>query len=198
MIRLKALLGKAFGMAGLRFSGFVAVLNLACGRADETGVLCDALSPALVRFYLGVDLRAAEIGEARQRWELLGGEMQFLEGDAARIGRMQSLPIIDLIFIRHQNYWHAPLVWESILRDAWARLRNGGYMVCTSYFDEEHALLLASMRQMEARLCINLRHGASRELPDCEGKSVDRWVAVWRKMEGAKNHCEEARLWIGK
>ncbi|MDP4996259.1 MAG: hypothetical protein NWQ16_08575, partial [Akkermansiaceae bacterium] len=39
MGRLGVLLGEVFALAGVGFSGKLAVLNLACGRADETGVL---------------------------------------------------------------------------------------------------------------------------------------------------------------
>ena len=177
--RLGALLGEAFQLAELRFSGKLAVLNLACGRADETGVLAAAVAPAEIGFYLGMDLRGDAIEDAKKRWELPGGEIDFREGNAAMIGRMEGLPEFDIVFIRHQNYWHEPMVWESILDEALAALKDGGVLVCTSYFDLEHELLSASMRERGATLLANLRNAFSRDLPDAEGKSVDRWVAVW-------------------
>ncbi|MDP4995813.1 MAG: class I SAM-dependent methyltransferase, partial [Akkermansiaceae bacterium] len=158
-----------------------AVLNLACGRADETGVLAEAVAPAQVGFYLGMDLRADAIAEAKKRWELPGGEIEFREGNAAMIGRMEGLPEFDLVFIRHQNYWHEPMVWEGILDEALAALKDGGKLVCTSYFDLEHELFTASMRTRGARQLANVRNASSRALPDAEGKSVDRWVGVWGK-----------------
>jgi len=181
--RLGVLLREAFALAETGFSGKVAVLNLACGRADETGVLAAALQPAEIGFYLGMDLRGEAIAEAKQRWELPGGEVDFREGNAAMIGRMEGLPEFDLIFIRHQNYWHEPMVWEGILDEALAALKEGGYFVCTSYFDLEHEIILASMRERGARLLANVRHAFSRALPDAAGKSVDRWLAVWGKDE---------------
>ena len=180
--RLEVLLEEVFTLAGLRFSGKVAVLNLACGRADETGVLAAALAPAEIGFYLGMDLRADAIADAKKRWELPGGEIDFREGNAAMIGRMEDLPEFDLIFIRHQNYWHEPMVWEGILDESLAALKDDGYLVCTSYFDMEHDLLLASLREKGAKLLANVRHPFSRELPDADGKSVDRWVAVFQKV----------------
>lgn len=179
--RLSLLLKEAFALAGLLFSGRLAVLNLACGRADETGVLANALAPAEIAFYLGMDLRTDAIAEAKKRWELPGGEIDFREGNAAMIGRMEALPKFDLIFIRHQNYWNEPMVWEGILDEALAAMKGGGYLVCTSYFDLEHELLLASIREKGAAVLANVRHPLSRELPDAEGKSVDRWIAVFRK-----------------
>ncbi len=179
--RLAELLGEVFALAGLRFSGKLAVLNLACGRADETGALAAALTPAEIGFYLGMDLRADAIAEAKRRWELPGGEIDFREGNAAMIGRMEGLPEFDMVFIRHQNYWHEPMVWEGILDEALAALKEGGHLVCTSYFDMEHELFAASMRARGAELLANVRHAFSRELPDAEGKSVDRRVAVWGK-----------------
>ena len=180
--RLEVLLKEVFALAKVRFTGKVAVLNLACGRADETGVLAAALAPAEIGFYLGMDLRADAIADAKKRWELPGGEIDFREGNAAMIGRMEDLPEFDLIFIRHQNYWHEPMVWEGILDESLAALKDDGYLVCTSYFDMEHDLLLASLREKGAKLLANVRHPFSRELPDADGKSVDRWVAVFQKV----------------
>ncbi|MFD2255331.1 hypothetical protein ACFSSA_01465 [Luteolibacter algae] len=179
--RLGALLKHAFTTAGLRFSGRLSILNLACGRADETGVLSTAIAPAECGFYLGMDLRADAVAEARRRWELVDGEIDFREGNAAMIGRMKLLPKFDLIFIRHQNYWHEPMVWEGIIDEALAALDDSGVLVCTSYFDLEHELLVASLRTRGAQILVNLRHPFSRELPDAEGKSVDRWVAIFKK-----------------
>lgn len=177
--RLGVLLGEVFALAGVGFTGRLAVLNLACGRADETGVLAGALSPAQVGFYLGIDLRADAIAEAKKRWELPGGEIDFREGNAAMIGRMDELPRFDLVFIRHQNYWHEPMVWEGIIDEALAALKDRGRLVITSYFDMEHDMFVASMRARGARMLANVRNTNSRDLPDGEGKSVDRWVGVW-------------------
>ncbi len=179
--RLLVALREVFALGGLRFSGKAAVLNLACGRADESGALAAALAPAEIEFYLGMDLRADAISEALKRWDLPGGEIDFREGNAAMIGRMEGLPDYDLVFIRHQNYWHEPMVWEGILDEALAALKESGHLVCTSYFDLEHELLVASMRARGARVLANVRHAASRPLPDAEGKSVDRWIAVFGK-----------------
>lgn len=179
--RLGVLLGEVFAVAGVSFSGRLAVLNLACGRADETGVLVRALEPAEVGFYLGVDLRGEAVAEARARWELPEGEVEFCEGNAAMVGRVGGVGEFDLVFIRHQNYWHEPMVWEGILAEALAVLRCGGKLVCTSYFDLEHELFVASMRERGARRLASVRHAASRALPDGVGKSVDRWMGVWEK-----------------
>lgn len=179
--RLGILFKDAFLNAGMEFHDQISVLNLACGRADETGVLAAALVPSKISFYIGLDLRADAIAEARQRWELKEGEIEFREGNAAMLGKMKELPEFDVIFIRHQNYWHDPMVWEGILDEANAILKNHGYLICTSYFDLEHELFLASMRERGAKLMVNLRHSQSRELTDAEGKSVDRWIAIWQK-----------------
>lgn len=179
--RLGVLLKEVFALAGVKFFGKLAVLNLACGRADETGALAAALAPAEIAFYLGMDLRSDAIAEARLRWELPGGEIDFREGNAAMIGRMEALPEFDIVFIRHQNYWHEPMVWEGILDEAPPSLSAARALICTSYFDLEHEFLAASMRERGARPLANLRNPASRPLADAEGKSVDRWVGVWGK-----------------
>jgi SAM-dependent methyltransferase len=179
--RLGVLLKDAFLAAEIRLDPKVSLLNLACGRADETGVLAEALLPAEITFYLGIDLRADAIQEASRRWKSRHGEIRFMEGNAAMLGKMKTLPEFDFIFIRHQNYWHEPMVWEGILDEAIAALKPDGYLACTSYFDLEHDLFMASMRERDARLVLNLRNPDSRSLPDAEGKSVDRWIGIWKK-----------------
>ena len=178
------MLKHSFSDAGICFKGKISVLNLACGRADESGVLVEALAPAEVHFYLGIDLRADAIQEARRRWISKTCEIHFMEGNAAMLGRMKTLPEFDLIFVRHQNYWHEPMVWEGILDEAMSALRPDGYLVCTSYFDLEHDLFMASMRERGTKLRLNVRNRESRELTDAEGKSVDRWLGIWSKAEG--------------
>jgi len=184
--RLGELLGRLFSAAGVSFPSRISILNLACGRADETGVLIDTVKPAETTFYLGMDLRADAIDEAARRWDLLHGEIEFREGNAAMVGRMKGLPKFDLIFIRHQNYWHEPMVWEGILDEALSALEPDGYLMCTSYFDLEHELFLASMRERGVRQLANMRHPESRDLADAEGKSVDRWAAVFSRGEAGK------------
>lgn len=179
--KLGVILKDAFEAAQLRFEDKISVLNLACGRADETGVLAEALAPADVGFYLGIDLRADAIQEAARRWKSEKAEIHFIEGNAAMLGRMKTLPAFDLIFVRHQNYWHEPMVWEGILDEAIAAMKPNGYLACTSYFDLEHDLFVASMRAREINLLLNVRNNRSRKLPDAEGKSVDRWIGIWRK-----------------
>jgi hypothetical protein len=106
-----------------------------------------------------------------------------MEGNAAMVGRMKTLPEFDLIFLRHQNYWYEPMVWEGILDEAMSAMKPNGYLVCTSYFDLEHDLFMASMRERGANLLINVRNHQSRLLHDTEGKSVDRWLGIWSKAE---------------
>ena len=181
--RLGVMLKDSFSDAEICFQGKISILNLACGRADETGVLVKSLAPAVVGFYLGIDLRGDAIEEASRRWKSTTCEIHFMEGNAAMVGRMKSLPEFDLIFLRHQNYWHEPMVWEGILDEAMSAMKPNGYLVCTSYFDLEHNLFMASMRERGANLLVNVRNHQSRLLLDAEGKSVDRWLGIWSKVE---------------
>lgn len=151
------------------------VLNLACGRADETGALAKALAPMKIDAYLGIDLRPDTIAEAKRRWILTEGEIEFRCGDAQSILPGEA----DLVFIRHQNYWHDPVAWDRLLDKARAALKPAGVLVCTSYFDREHELLLAAMATRGVRPLVNVRHPESRPLPDAPGKSVDRWLAIF-------------------
>lgn len=177
--RLQVLLRAAFAAADFIPVGPLAVLNLACGRADETGALAAALAPARIGFYLGLDLRPDAIAEATARWALPGGEIAFRRGDAAATDRLRELPPFDLVFIRHQNYWHDPAVWDRLLENALKSLKPGGLLACTSYFDREHELLKAALKTRGARLAVDLRHPHSRPLTDAAGKSVDRHLAMF-------------------
>ena len=163
----------------------VAILNLACGRADETGVLLAAAAPvATRRSYLGIDLRPVEIAEARHRWipaAAPGDEIDFRCGDASRTDRMRLLPAADLVFIRHQNFWSDVGVWTRLFRHAIDQLKPDGLFLITSYFDREHELANACLVQLGLRKTVELAHPGSRPLEDAPGKSVDRRLAAFRK-----------------
>ena len=181
--RLGALLGLGLRAAGWEAPAKPAVLNLACGRADESGVLLAAVAPlAAELFYLGIDLRPPEIAEAKARWlpaAPAGWQLDFRAGDASRTDRMKQLPPFDFVFIRHQNYWHDPAVWEQLYRNALGALTRGGLLAITSYFDREHDLATACLLQCGALKRADLPHPHSRPLPDAPGKSVDRRLALF-------------------
>lgn len=181
--RLGALLTLGLRAAGWEAPVKPAVLNLACGRADESGVLLAAVAPlAADLFYLGIDLRPPEIAEAKARWlppAPPGWQLDFRAGDASRTDRMKQLPPFDFIFIRHQNYWHDPAVWGQLYRNALGALKPGGLLAITSYFDREHDLATACLLQCGALKRADLPHPHSRPLPDAPGKSVDRRLALF-------------------
>lgn len=188
--RLSARLRQAFAAVGFLQSGRVRVLNLACGRADETGALARALAPAEIGHYLGIDLRADAIEEAARRWSLPDGLIEFRSGDASLIDRMGLISDVDLIFIRHQNYWDDPVVWDRMLENGLKVVKADGLLVCTSYFDKEHDLLVASMKTRGAEVLWNVRDPESRELAEVPGKSVDRHLVVFRKSAA----CARGRI----
>lgn len=180
VIGLMQLLRDALSSLGFIQLEKLAVLNLACGRADETGAIAGALAPAKIGYYLGIDLRHDTIAEAAKRWELPDGEIEFRCGDASAIDKMMFLPKFDFIFIRHQNYWDDPMTWDRLLGNAFMALTAGGLLACTSYFDREHQLMKASLSTLGAELAWDVRHLGSRALSEASGKSVDRHLAVFR------------------
>jgi hypothetical protein len=184
--RLSVMLRQAFAAVGFLRGGRVRVLNLACGRADETGALARALAPAVIAHYLGIDLRADAVEEAARRWRLPGGLIEFRSGDAAMIHRMGLISDVDLIFIRHQNYWDAPAAWDRMLESGLKVLKADGLLVCTSYFDQEHELLVAALKTRGAEVLWNGRDPESRALAEVPGKSVDRHLVVFRKPESGE------------
>ena len=159
------------------------VWNLACGRADESGALAAAMRPMRIAHYMGVDLRGHCIREARTRWELPGGTTEFIEGDAAALPVGTGPQVPDIIFIRHQNYWHEPKVWDRIFTRALACLADDGILVCTSYFDREHELMRSAMRTLGAVQTVDFKNPESRPLHDAPGKSVDRHLAAFTKLQ---------------
>jgi SAM-dependent methyltransferase len=178
--RLSSRLRDAFSAVGFPNNRVVSVLNLACGRADETGALASALAPARIEAYLGIDLRPEAIAEAAKRWKLPGGFIEFRCGDASSIDRLGVGSGFDLIFIRHQNYWADPPVWDRLLENALKVLKPEGLIVCTSYFDREHELMIAALKTRGAEVLWNSRDLDSRALSDAPGKSVDRHLAMFR------------------
>lgn len=185
---------------GLRTAGWVppaqplAVLNLACGRADESGVLAEVFIPPGIAWYLGLDLRDDTLAEAASRWLLPGGIIQFRTADASLAHVFGGLPTLDLAIVRHQNYWHDAARWERMLGNALAALGPGGIIICTSYFDLEHRLMLSAMQDLGAVLAANLPHPASRPLDATPGKSVDRHLAIFRAGRGTLAPEKQAPL----
>jgi trans-aconitate methyltransferase len=185
--RLQVILRDALAILRFQPVGKIAVLNLACGRADETGALAAALAPAEIGHYVGIDLRSDTIAEATKRWGLPDGVIEFRIGDASSIDRMRELPEFDIIFIRHQNYWFDPVTWDRLLGNALDALAPEGLLACTSYFDGEHELLKASLATRGARVLWDVAHPGARPLTDAPGKSVDRRLAIFSQGTGKRH-----------
>lgn len=185
--RLGRLVREAFQLIRFSPDDPAMVLNLACGRADETGALFSSLAPGRIGFYLGIDLLPGDIAEAGARWKACEPGMQigFRTGDASKTDRMRQLPHFDLVFIRHQNFWHDGPQWDRLLENALNSLKPHGVLAFTSYFDREHTLALASLKTCGAELLANIRHTDSRPLDDAPGKSVDRHLAIVSRPSSA-------------
>ncbi|SHJ09988.1 Methyltransferase domain-containing protein [Rubritalea squalenifaciens DSM 18772] len=159
------------------------ILNLACGRADETGVLHRILSPCAAELtMIGVDIRDREIAEANLRWKSLqGAQAAFLVQDASKLHQVDELSQpFDVAFMRHQNFWNGDLTWHRIYDQALHSLKSEGLLIITSYFDREHFLALQAIQSLGAKLVHTIRNPHSRPLPDAPGKSVDRHIAIFK------------------
>lgn len=181
MVRLEALL-RGHVAPHLKAKAEARILDLACGRCDEAETLIkvvgDEAQADNVKL-IGADIRIREIRQARERTEKLGAE--FLIEDATQLSHHKQLgDDFDMVFLRHQNYWHGPEVWKKIFDNGLARLGDDGLMVITSYFDKEHQLALEALQKLGAEVVLSKRNEVSREL-DTQGKSVDRWLAVLKK-----------------
>lgn len=179
--RLRHLLRESLALLQIARPPAPRILNLACGRADETGVLLETLCDGgLAAHYLGLDLRAAEIAEATRRWKHAGeshGAIEFRVADASLAHHWPASEPFDFIFIRHQNYWDAPAVWDQIFRHALARLSATGLLIFTSYFEREHELAIAALKTQSAQLLLNLPHGSR---APCLMRREKPWTGAWR------------------
>jgi hypothetical protein len=185
MARLRGLLKEGL-QPHLKSVGDMRILNLACGRCDEAETLVsvgqDLASGGSVEM-VGADIRIREIRQAREQHAHLPAK--FLIEDATKIDQHKELgDDFNMVFLRHQNFWHGQELWKKIFDQGVAKLRPDGMLVITSYFDVEHKLALKALEALGMEVVSNKRNKASRSLSDAPGKSVDRWVAVLRRKQG--------------
>ena len=160
-------------------------LNLACGRADESGILKEILAPLTPSLQIfGVDIRSRELDIARNRWQSdPHTTYTFLYHDATKLHLISELDQqCDIIVMRHQNYWNGAITWQKIYDSALDRLRENGILLITSYFDQEHLQALQAIQQLGASLIITTQNPQSRILQEPPIKSVDRHIAIFKKI----------------
>lgn len=160
------------------------LLNLACGRSDETGLLSELFGhPFGEVHFTGIDIRAAEIDEAAARWSRgpeRQSQTQFLSLDATRLPLLREIPQpTHLAFFRHQNFWNGPRLWTALFDNALHQLHPAGLLIITSYFDKEHLLALEALKTLGAHLITTVRNPKSQPIRQTPGKSVDRHLAVY-------------------
>ena len=160
------------------------ILNLACGRSDETGLLAELFShPTGETKFTGIDIRAAELDEATARWTSRNNpklQANFLTLDATKLPLLREMPQpTHLVFFRHQNFWNGPQLWTTLFDHALHQLHSEGLLIITSYFDKEHMLALTAFESLGAHLLSTLKNPRSRDIPQTSGKSVDRHIAVF-------------------
>lgn len=186
MAKLRGLLRESLASQVAPATDGMRILNLACGRCDEAETLIQVgsqLSGGGPVQMVGADIRIREIRQARETHAHLPAE--FLIEDATQIDRHKELgDDFNLVFLRHQNFWHGQELWKKIFDQGIAKLRPDGKLVITSYFDVEHRLALRALEALGMEVISNRRNKASRALADAPGKSVDRWVAVLQRRQG--------------
>ncbi len=185
MAKLRGLLRESLAPQVAPATDGIRILNLACGRCDEAETLIQVGSELAAGGpvqMVGADIRIREIRQARETHAHLPAE--FLIEDATQIDRHKQLgDDFNLVFLRHQNFWHGQELWKKIFDQGIAKLRPDGKLVITSYFDVEHKLALRALEALGMEVISNRRNKASRALADAPGKSVDRWVAVLQRRK---------------
>ena len=182
MSKLKTLLQDSL-QPHLKPQSDMRILNLACGRCDEAETLIQVgseLTKGGDVEMIGADIRIREIRQARENHVNLPAK--FLIEDATKINEHKEMgDDFNMVFLRHQNFWHGQELWKKIFDQGIAKLRPDGMLVITSYFDVEHRLALRALESLGMEVVSNKRNKASRALADAPGKSVDRWVAVLKR-----------------
>ena len=163
------------------------ILNLACGRADETGVLAEVFGEGAGSLdIVGADIRTSEIEEANHRWNTKDDDdiqTRFHVEDGKRfLDAMSSNDCFDLTFMRHQNFWNDPVRWGRMFDGALRQLSDDGLFVITSYFDKEHRLACEKLSKLGAVKVAEYRNPLSRALSEAPGKSIDRHIAIFRRL----------------
>ncbi len=159
-------------------------LNLACGRADESGVLKEILAPLASSLQIfGVDIRSRELDIAQNRWRSdPHTSYDFIFHDATKLHLITELDQqCHIILMRHQNYWNGANTWQKIYASALDRLSPDGILVITSYFDQEHLQAIQAIQQLDANLIITIQNTQSRLIQEPPKKSVDRHIALFSK-----------------
>lgn len=185
--RLKTLLrGKLEGKSRLN------TLNLACGRADETGVLAQVLAEKCHSAHIqGLDLREKEIAQAQQLWApaletLTNGTIscEFTSGKGHDTEQWKGITAPDLVFIRHQNYWFDQDAWTKLYDQGLEKLKHDGVMVITSYFDQEHEMARQVLQALGATEIAHHFNPFSRKVKDSVKlvKTVDRHISLFVKV----------------
>ncbi|MBR9761650.1 class I SAM-dependent methyltransferase [bacterium] len=163
----------------------LSLLNLACGRGDETGVLANILAEKSNSAHLqGLDIRAAEIDQANSRWKNSlerKTKADFIVHRGDKLLDLAEAGTPDIAFLRHQNFWNDKPVWTRIFDQALQRLNEDGHLVITSYFDKEHELAVEALTKLGAIQVGSIKNRHSRALSDAPGKSVDKHLAIFRK-----------------
>ena len=169
------------------------ILNLACGRSDETGVLADLFTnPGDDIRFTGIDIRSAELDEATARWSHKQSgpsqlQTEFITCDGAHLNLLREIPSPPhLAFFRHQNFWNGPRLWTSLYDQALERLSPQGIVIITSYFDKEHLLALKAFETLGAHLLATAQNPNSHPIPATPGKSADRHLAVFSRNKPEK------------
>ncbi|HVA96205.1 MAG TPA: class I SAM-dependent methyltransferase [Candidatus Acidoferrales bacterium] len=148
------------------------ILDIGCGICEE--------APVLNAFFggneynvvtdsvqlIGVDNDLEQIDYARRYH---GAQpYEFYHGDARNLDEIPQVPsLVDGVVIRHEQIGTDQEAWTSIYENAYARLRDGGIMIITSFFDSEHQKTVAALESMGCKVVLDKRNSDSTVYDKC-------------------------------
>jgi hypothetical protein len=138
----------------------------------------------------GIDIQSKEIERAIQKnlsldasgRRSLPESLQFITGDATKLDQYPQIPEqADVVVLRHQQISASEKVWGSIFKQALQRVTPEGIVICTSFSDVEHEMLLRKLAELDCQVVISKRNPHAKPLVGNKVSS-DRNIAIVKRV----------------
>ena len=173
---------------GIRLPECAGVLNLGCGnnvKWNYLGVTGYLLGQGLgLPEYVGIDLNSEDFGEGK---EALAGLVHFIAADARQLTEYVKGPY-HLIVVEHPNLSTSPdgpKVWRRVFEEAAGVLDQGGALMLTSFWLNDHIPAQVALEKAGYRIL----HSGKNKFPGKpfdtletgETLKIDKYVLIAKK-----------------